>query len=210
MSLLESIAVKPLSKRDIEVKAIGYLQSFQPEALNKPKPVDVERILDYGIQHSHGFSPRIVKHFDNPSIEAQTNLNKRCIEVTDECYDALNCPGRHRFTVCHEIGHVILHFEQLMLADTTLHRKSRAQLKTYEDPEWQAEHFSGAILMPLTTMFPTYIRMVRAGLSFEEVSLEISNQYFVSVSAAATRIKKISQADLASLARNLGILGGTQ
>ena len=61
---------------------------------------------------------------------------------------------RAGYFVAHELGHVVLHPDQLVrLAEmptnqqTSFHR-GRADHKPYEDTEWQANAFASALLMP--------------------------------------------------------------
>jgi len=81
----------------------------------------------------------------------------KCIEVVASAntYNRLE-RGQPRagFFVGHELGHCILHARQLMrLAQmptnklAALHRGSTTH-KPYEDTEWQANGFSGALFMP--------------------------------------------------------------
>lgn len=82
---------------------------------------------------------------------------RQVIEVlaSAETYRWLECGyPRGTFFLAHELGHCILHTEQLIrLAQmptkqqTAFHR-GRSDHKPYEDTEWQANSFSGALLMP--------------------------------------------------------------
>jgi Zn-dependent peptidase ImmA (M78 family) len=65
--------------------------------------------------------------------------------VRIDCYEGaiVNNP-RDRFTVAHEVGHALMHIG-------TLNRSNRhfsTKLPAYVDPEWQANYFAGALLMP--------------------------------------------------------------
>jgi Zn-dependent peptidase ImmA (M78 family) len=65
---------------------------------------------------------------------------------------------RLRATLAHKIGHCYLHFKDSRRARTMLkflHDESssltmygQAEIKAYENPEWQAWRFAGALLMP--------------------------------------------------------------
>ena len=48
-----------------------------------------------------------------------------------------------RFTIMHEIAHYLLHKNQAISF-----ARRFGEIKTYEDPEWQADAFAGEFLMP--------------------------------------------------------------
>ncbi len=202
MSSIEGIAVAPTSKKIIEKSAIQYLINHCPESLEQPGPIDIERILDVLLFESHGFSTKIVQSFLDPTVEAQTNLLERTIEIKESCYNELHQAKRGRFTAGHEAGHVILHSSQLY-SSLIIHKRILpciGELPTYRNPEWQADHFSGALLMPLLTVLDFIEELKKRGFNDYNIIKEVSEKYLVSYKAAQTRIKQISQPELAGLA----------
>ncbi len=84
--------------------------------------------------------------------------------------------GRDRFTLSHEIGHLILH-TGIALArgpDPSDH-------KPYEDSEWQANTFAAEFLMPVEHVCAT--RSIA----------EVAKRFGVSCDAARTRLEKLKQ-----------------
>jgi hypothetical protein len=91
-------------------------------------------------------------------VEAETWFNEELhrieIDLSVCTYEQLEFDdGRARFSLCHELGHVILHFRQVIrLAGT--HRRAAAMMRGTArhskcwDTEWQANAFAGALLMP--------------------------------------------------------------
>ena len=71
--------------------------------------------------------------------------------------------GRDRFTIAHEVGHYFLHREGCLFARTEF------AVPKYRDPEWQANTFASALLIPKT--------LTRC-LSVEEIAnkCKVSNQ----------------------------------
>ncbi len=61
---------------------------------------------------------------------------------------------RARLTLCHEIGHAVLHTRELLRLSRISHREAallrgeKPSHKTYQYTEWQANAFASAILMP--------------------------------------------------------------
>ncbi len=95
---------------------------------------------------------------------------------------------RATYFVAHELGHCVLHTEQLIrLAHTPatrlegLHR-GKATHKPYQDTEWQANAFAGALLMPATGL----LALERAIGSL--TATDVSEFFGVSNEAAGYRI----------------------
>lgn len=75
--------------------------------------------------------------------------------LTEESYNDLELRngGRARFSVCHEIGHAVLHADRLVQI-TRIDHDRRAMLRAesttpaYASSEWQANAFAAAFLVP--------------------------------------------------------------
>lgn len=114
------------------------------------------------------------------------------ILVTEEVWEALESPAPKsyyaRTTVCHEIGHAIMHVPVLrrrLLHNDALARTQRARLKAYEDPEWQAWAFAGTALMPRATL--QMLQAERTLLTPEEVS----DTFEVSAKMAQSHLRRL-------------------
>ena len=69
------------------------------------------------------------------------------IFIREDVYEgAYRGDCRSRFTIMHELGHYFMHGRQ-GYARTTHNTEGRI-IKPYEDPEWQANTFSGEVLVP--------------------------------------------------------------
>ena len=80
-------------------------------------------------------------------IEACCVPEQRLITLSAETYrKACEDDPRARFTVIHELGHILLAHTR------TFHRDSNTRIEAYEDSEWQANQFAGEFLMPLDHM----------------------------------------------------------
>ena len=74
----------------------------------------------------------------------ETYPSKNLIRIREDVYlRAVAGEGRDRLTIAHEVGHLFLH-EDDCIALCRLAPTER--LKTYEDPEWQADAFGGELL----------------------------------------------------------------
>jgi AcrR family transcriptional regulator len=186
--------VNPLGVAAIEELGRCFLDQLAPEMLTKPQPLSVLDLVDtrlpkFGIQ----VCPATREEIGNRDGATDPNGDAEVtILVSEEVWDKLElaAPRCHyaRTTVCHEIGHAILHVpvlrRRLLLSDA-LARTQRAKLRAYEDPEWQAWAFAGAILMPSITL-----RMLQAehnGLTPEL----ISSAFEVSANMALSHLRRL-------------------
>lgn len=95
-----------------------------------------------------------------------------CIKIREDIYDrACSDEGRDRGTVAHEAGHYLLHARS-----RALHRHFGGELKSYEDPEWQAKAFQGELLVP---------KHLVTGMS----AIEVAHECGVSSDAAEYQLK---------------------
>jgi antitoxin HicB len=104
--------------------------------------------------------------------------------------------GRYRFTVAHELAHLALHREDL------LHNQGRAfrdvvsptdklppGVPIFRSPEWQANSWAGAFLMPLRAVRSYLRRLEKHGHEFTQAAFAANFQ--VSVQAATIRLEKL-------------------
>lgn len=82
-----------------------------------------------------------------PGVEACCLPDTWFIQFTTPTYErAHSDEPRARFTVVHELGHLVL------LHSRTLNRDQRREIRAFEDSEWQANQFAAEFLMPLDQM----------------------------------------------------------
>lgn len=86
-----------------------------------------------------------------------TNTAKHEIRIREDVYEAA-CAGnpRHRFTMCHELGHYLLHQPELISL-------ARGAVPKYCEPEWQANTFAGELMAPYDLI---------QGMSVEEIAVK--------------------------------------
>lgn len=80
------------------------------------------------------FTYEIVEYSQMPDKEGETTPSQNIIRIREDVYEkAVQGDGRARFTILHEIGHLLMHDNDRV----ALCRKSKdAPLKAYEDLEW--------------------------------------------------------------------------
>ncbi|MDQ6891135.1 MAG: ImmA/IrrE family metallo-endopeptidase [Acidobacteriota bacterium] len=96
---------------------------------------------------------------DGLMVEAQAEFEPETLEfvvkLREDTYRLLELDDpRSRFSLAHEIGHIVLHAVQLMRLSSIPHSmtpalyRGKADHPIYRDTEWQANAFGAALLMP--------------------------------------------------------------
>lgn len=91
------------------------------------------------------FTYEIVEYESMKDKEGETIPSRNLIKIREDVYDkAIAGDGRARFTILHEVGHLLMHDNDRV---ALCRASGSATMKTYEDPEWQADVFAGEMLM---------------------------------------------------------------
>ena len=101
-------------------------------------------------------------------------INRILMLREDVYFGAVGGKGRDRFTAAHEFGHAVLHTATLNRAPAGVD-----SLPAYRDPEWQANEFAGAFLMPRRMMM--HMRSLK----------EVTDEFGVTFEAASTRARRL-------------------
>jgi hypothetical protein len=186
--------VNPLGVAAIAELGRCFLEQLAPEVLATPQRLDVLDLVDtrlpkFGIHVCPASREEIG---DRAGATDPHGLDEVTILVSEKVWEELERPAPRsyyaRSTVCHEIGHAVIHVPVLrrrLLLTNVLARTQRARLRAYEDPEWQAWAFSGAILMPTATLL-----MLQA--QYGSLSPELVSETFeVSAKMASNHLKRL-------------------
>ncbi len=175
--------VKGLSCTQIEKEATDFLLLLAPKCLLAPQPTPVLDIFENKMELLD-FNVLIGENIKG--LGGFTDVTNKYIELPNSTYKKLEKDDPHaRFTAAHEFGHVKLHSAyQGQLRPVTFARRSR--IRAFEDPEWQANSFSAAILMPIQTM-----RMLHE--QGKMTAAHVMEIYKVSWPAASRRILRLSE-----------------
>lgn len=169
--------VSPMSVkkiRDVVDIVMGIVGVFGSKTIGR---VDIIDILDVRLPKiMPAFYLEVVEDHKLPNQYAITYPEQSLIQVRESVYDgARQSNRRDRFTLAHELGHLLLHRQPGGYA------RSSGNHKVYEDSEWQADVFAAELLMP-----------------YEEVvdlrsADEIARRFDVSEQAAQMRFDKIKK-----------------
>lgn len=127
------------------------------------------------LQHQELLELEIVEDFVLDKDEAQAYPDKNLIKIKNSVYDAAcDGQGHARFTLAHELGHILLHKNQ-----QASYARGDNHHKIYEDSEWQADTFASAFLMD-----ERFIDRAR------DTTTDLMNRFGTSHEAAAVRLSK--------------------
>lgn len=145
---MTGIEVPPLSLKDIRNKVkslrkllykIGFLE-------NEDEPyIDIVRLYEYFLQQI-GVEFIVLPINELGSKHGETLIGTNIIRIREDVYNrACEGYGRDRFTMAHELAHLLLHrLENLSLAREI----DGVEIPAYKNPEWQANAFAGELLAP--------------------------------------------------------------
>lgn len=139
---INSTKAEPRSKQKIEAEVEQFRRNCKLVSI-KGKATDVLKILDLSSE-VYGYEYQVVeddKLSDN--VYAETDLIQKKIYIKESVYNrAAEGSTRDRFTIAHEIGHIIMHTNRIIVC-------RGEEIKKYEYPEWQADHFAAELLVPV-------------------------------------------------------------
>lgn len=146
--------VKGLSLSQIEQEATQFLEALAPECLRNPQPTPVLEIFENKLE-ALDFKVIIGKNIKG--LGGLTDVTNRFIQLPNATYKRLEKGDpQARFTVAHEFGHAQLHGKEQALGTFPFRNHvtfaQRSRIRAFEDPEWQANTFAAAILMPIQAM----------------------------------------------------------
>ncbi|NWF75117.1 MAG: ImmA/IrrE family metallo-endopeptidase [Nitrospirae bacterium] len=134
-----------LSCEDINTYAEDFLRDHHAD---NTLPIPIEEILEFDLGLDIVPFPSLQRDFD---IDGFISGDLTCIYVDDFIHQ--NRPSRYRFTLAHEIGHLVLHkdliesFRPLSIGDWK-NFVLQVDDEVYDWLEWQAYTFAGLLLVP--------------------------------------------------------------
>ncbi len=172
------VKVDPLSKVQISAVATKFRTSVLK--FSADENIDIVDLIENILPTKLGVNYDILEKEVLGPIEAAINPDKGELVIREDVYDALHDPnhpmhGRARFTLAHELGHLVLH------EGPALHRQTAMiNHRIFEDSEWQADYFASEFLMPT------------AGC-LELTAKQIKEHYGVSYTAARIKFEQLNK-----------------
>lgn len=146
------------NKRDIDDITSSIIKFVQPRVLSAKEPLDVFHLIEV-IEDDFNIDFDFIDTLPY-GIDGCTSIDDNAVYINSDLAAPHANEKYLNSTVTHEAGHVILHvpyLRTLKMSMTFNQRKHEAHaIKLYRDnktplwenPEWQAWHFAGALLMP--------------------------------------------------------------
>lgn len=147
-----------MSGAQIEQIAVRILRQKQPEVLEGVGAFDVERMVDLDLETDTGIDPDYTYELPE-GVYGLTNTYEDKMYINAALSDN---PYNERFlrsTLAHEVGHCVIHVPTVRRQravrifrqtkdDMKINLYRKDNIPIYMNPEWQAWHFAGALLMP--------------------------------------------------------------
>jgi Zn-dependent peptidase ImmA (M78 family) len=163
------VLVPPMTKQSIADIASTIRQGLGLTQLYFPV-VDIYELLHFIVEEAYFEVRTKIEMGDD---HGRTYPDKSVIWVREDVYDAARCGRpRDRFTMCHELGHLVLHkgisFSRI---------DPNNPPKIYMNSEWQADIFASHILIPEELISPNatvYDLMNDFGVSYEAANARLA------------------------------------
>jgi hypothetical protein len=166
-----------LSYADLRRRAGDFLRTYHPDG---SIPVPIEQIVEFHYRLDIIPVPGLQDAF-----EVDGFISSNLMSITVDAFVYEHRSGRYRFTLAHELAHVVLH-RRIYEAHRfrRVEEWKRFQREMDEDDrrwlEWQAYAFAGLILVPTEPLRAEYQKAIRAasraGLSVQKTG-EVAKSY---------------------------------
>lgn len=180
-------AVKPMSTVDIERVSAKAMRKIKAIASGRDGAINILQLFERLDEFDSKLQPGVD---ELPlGVLGQVTPDGHVLLSETTYRELLADDPRARFTTAHECGHAILHFDQVRARFTEGSRGRlyrRADIPAYRDPEWQANAFAAATLMPR----PAMRRLAHRKPS--DLVQEVARFFNVSRESASIRVRKLA------------------
>ena len=135
---MQNVSVSPMSRNDIR----NFVKDFR-------HILGLDDVLCFPIVHFIEWClPRLGMNYEIQAVEEMrdtyglTNTKRNILYIREDVYRrAVEGSPRDRFTLCHELGHFLLHTPDRVSF-------ARGDIPAFRNPEWQANTFAGELMAP--------------------------------------------------------------
>lgn len=166
---MENVSVKPMSRNGIRrfTKRIREIFGLENELY-----FPIVQVIE-GIMPNLGLNYEIVSAQEMGNTYGVTFTSSGIMKIREDVYiGAVNGNSRDRFTLCHELGHFLMHSpERVSFA--------RGEVPKYMQPEWQANVFAGELMAPydLVKDMSACEIAIKCGMSGAAASVQYKNYH---------------------------------
>ncbi len=132
---MENVSVVPMSRLAIRKLVMEFRKLF---GLEDVLYFPIVRFIEWCLPQL-GLEYEVLSISEMRDTYGLTNTKKNTLLIREDVYlGAIDGNPRDRFTLCHELGHFILHTPDRVSF-------ARGEIPAYRDPEWQANTFAGEL-----------------------------------------------------------------
>jgi Zn-dependent peptidase ImmA (M78 family) len=161
---VENVSVVPMSRLAIRKLVMEFRKLF---GLEDVLYFPIVRFIEWCLPQL-GLEYEVLSISEMRDTYGLTNTKKNTLLIREDVYlGAIDGNPRDRFTLCHELGHFILHTPDRVSF-------ARGEIPAYRDPEWQANTFAGEIMAPynLTCCMSVEEIMDKCGMSRQAAEIQ--------------------------------------
>jgi Zn-dependent peptidase ImmA (M78 family) len=170
-----------LTAETIELRAQETRLAAIAAGVSDKFPFDAEATVEFLFEYDLHLGAALPK-----GMLGSTHADDKRVEISE----SITHEGRRRFTVAHEIGHIVLHVPLLVARsnETPLFDLEPAPAQD-KSMEWQADTFASCFLMPRQVLVHRFGERVRQG-DWVPVD-EVATFFGVSKEAATIRLESV-------------------
>ncbi len=161
---MQKVSVSPMSRKRIREVAKNFRQLF---GLEDVLYFPIVRFIEWCLPQL-GLDYEVLTVGEMNDTYGLTNTKRNILYIREDVYlRAIEGNPRDRFTLCHELGHFLLHTPDRVSF-------ARGDIPAYRDPEWQANVFAGELMAPyhLTNYMSVDEIMDRCGMSRQAAEIQ--------------------------------------
>lgn len=150
----------PMSWAKIERITLEFINHYAPQTLDAPQPFPIDTLVQFDLPSTvdtiFATSELLPSGYEGVTRYLPERDEIELVLSTKSFDGLLDGVGRDRMTAAHELGHAILHREQIIqaagaLPPRGLFRQSE-KIEAYRNPERQAATFASRLLIPASTL----------------------------------------------------------
>ncbi len=194
--VVKTIAVSARSRIQIEKRSLAFLMDHMALGGGALQQTPIADWIEFEMEDALGVAFKVESL--GPAVEAVTTPMKDgewAVVMDDGVYHSMRAGDpRALFTAAHEVGHVVLHRDevhQALVNGSPGLRRERGAILPFRDAEWQASAFASGLLAPVPA-----VKEICRTTPRVQWALMIHRAFGISMSAANVRISVLQHVGL--------------
>ena len=164
-----NVMAEPLSRKNIHDIAYHIREEFE---LEKEPYFPIVEFIEFVLMNPiNGMNLEILSVDEMEDTYGNMNTARNTMQIREDVYirAAIDHNPRDRFTLCHELGHFLLHQpEQISHA--------RGNVPPFRDPEWQANTFAAELMAPYEIIHDMSVSEITSncGMSYQAAEIQFN------------------------------------